>query len=203
MSEVSIHLSEIEGPLKSGQYVLNQNGIEIPFRFRSGQTDALLIIFHGGLNRKTREYPFFQPFLPIDVNQISIADPTVAEDPRLGSGWYIGAEGWNLPEKILRLVMSAADSLGLSKRIYIGASAGGFASLLYSFMDKGSIVVTANPQTHLPDYPNSHFERLRQACWPSCKTIEDFEREAPISVSSLYSKQVANQIIYIHRLNFI
>ena len=173
MSEVSIHLSEIEGPLKSGQYVLNENGIEIPFRFRSGQTDALLIIFHGGLNRKTREYPFFQPFLPIDVNQISIADPTVAEDPRLGSGWYIGAEGWNLPEKILRLVMSAADSLGLSKRIYIGASAGGFASLLYSFMDKGSIVVTANPQTHLPDYPNSHFERLRQVCWPSCKTIEE------------------------------
>ncbi|MBV7265083.1 hypothetical protein [Erythrobacter ani] len=197
MSSNSARLREINGPLKAGQYVFSDDGVSIPFRYKAGRMKALVIIFHGALNREKRDHPFFQPFLPIDVNQISISDPTLAADPELGAAWYIGGENWNLPDKLSGLIAQVARSLGAPRRVYVGASVGGYAALFYSSRDEGSVAVAANPQTHLLNYQNAQFQRLRQVCWPSCDTVEKFEQKAPISVSAIYAKPVTNRVIYL------
>lgn len=190
-------INDITKPLQTGDYTYDADGVPIQFRYKEGRIKALVISFHGALNRETRELPFFQAFLPIDVCQIAISDPTLNASDAVTMGWYLGADGWDLPAKLSQMIRQIGQTLGASRRIYVGASSGGFAALLYSSMDESSVVVAANPQTHLAHYQNASFDTFMRDCWPSCETIDDLGQLMPLSMCDVYSKVVRNRVIYI------
>lgn len=177
--------------------IINVAGCDVPIHFKRGSIDSLIVLFHGGMDRSKRDFPFFQPFLPFRAHQLSVSDPTLFEDTSLPSGWYLGAEGKNLPEALAELFRQLAEKLGAKRRIYVGGSAGGFAALLYSHYDSGSLAIPSNPQTNLETYSNSTVARLQKICWPSTKSFSEWGEVAPISLPNLYKSGFKNNVIYI------
>lgn len=178
--------------------IIIREGTRIPVRTRTGSTKALVVLFHGGMKRDKREFPFFQPFFPLSAHQMAISDPTMYADPTMPTGWYIGSEGENLPQHLSRLIQEEAERLGCTRTIYVGGSAGGFAALMYSRLHPGSIAIAANPQTRLQSYfIPSGVNLLRRVCWPSADTVEALARIAPIDVCTQYEQGFDNHVIYI------
>ena len=166
--------------------IVNIHGCDVPVHFKKGDVDALIILFHGGMDRSKRAFPFFQPFLPFRAHQISISDPTLFESASLASGWYLGAEGKNLPGALAQLFQDLSQKLNAKRRIYVGGSAGGFAALLYSHFDPGSIAIPSNPQTNLATYVNSNVAKFQETCWPSTQSFKEWNAISPISMPELY-----------------
>ncbi|MCX7565459.1 hypothetical protein OS189_03755 [Sulfitobacter sp. F26169L] len=183
--------------LSDGPVEIEIDGQKIPVAYKAGGMNSLIVLFHGALNRKTRPFPFFQPFLPINAHQIAIADVTLAEHDDLSVGWYIGSENSGLPEKIKMLIDGLVKHLGASRRVYVGGSSGGFAALHFSFLDAGSIAVAANPQTDLLAYGSASAEAFREKCWPSAKSLHELADIAPINMCKFYSKGFRNRVIYV------
>jgi hypothetical protein len=187
-----IHLSPIGGAEEQTAR------IRIPFKIKEGSGNTLVVLFHGSMKRDQRPFPFFQPFFPVPAHQISISDPTMFADPLMTTGWYLGSEGDDLPKHLSSFILEQAARLECTRRVYVGGSAGGFAALLYSNLDPGSIAIAANPQTNLKSYfIPSGIERLRRVCWPSADNLENFSHLAPLDLSNKYAQGFDNHVIYI------
>lgn len=191
-------LGNPDKPLTEGQREVMIGTIRVPLDVRVGQGETLVVLFHGGMKRDKRPFPFFQPFFPVVAHQMAISDPTMFADPSMPTGWYIGSEGEDLPRHLSALIRNEAARLGCARRIYIGGSAGGFAALMYARLDPGSIAIAANPQTRLQSYfIPSGVELFRRACWPSADSVAALARIAPIDVCAQYAQGFDNHVIYI------
>lgn len=173
-------------------------GIRVPLDVRVGRGEALVVLFHGGMKRDKRPFPFFQPFFPVTASQMAISDPTMFADPAMPTGWYVGSEGEDLPHQLSALIRDEAARLGCTRRVYVGGSASGFAALMYARLDPGSIAIAANPQTRLQSYfIPSGVDLFRRACWPSADSVEELARIAPVDVCAQYARGFDNHVIYI------
>lgn len=151
--------------------LIDVDGCVIPVRFRPGLGIDLVVLFHPALPPSRLMKPWFQGFLPLDVPQISIADPTLSTMDEVAAGWYLGGEGSGLSARIIHLVQIFAKLLGCCRRIYVGGSSGGFAALLYAGLDRGSVAIAASPQTSLDRYENSHLRKFVTQKYPLTKTL--------------------------------
>lgn len=151
--------------LRDGSLV-EVDGSIIPVRYKSGRGKDLIVLFHPALKPERLGTPWFQPFLPVGVPQVAIADPTLLSMQGVAAGWYLGGEGEGLPPKITRLVRAIAQILGCKRRVYVGGSSGGFAALLFAGLDDQSVAVAACPQTNLRCYGNSHLQNFLAQKYP-------------------------------------
>lgn len=156
--------------LREGSLV-EVDGSVIPVRYKPGRGKDLIILFHAALKPERLDTPWFQPFIPIGVPQIAVADPTLLSMQGVASGWYLGGEGEGLPEKIMRLVQAVSQCLCATRRIYIGGSSGGFAALLYAGLDVGSVAVAACPQTNLATYKNRNVGWFVEKKFPATRAL--------------------------------
>lgn len=130
------------------------DGIAVSALVQRGGNDTLVVLFHGAMNREKRVIPFHMPFLSAmpDVWQISIADPVLEKFDHLPAGWYLGWSGHRLWDQLSAAIRRFASERGCARRIYVGGSSGGFATLLYAALDPGSTAIAYNPQTDLENH---------------------------------------------------
>ncbi len=178
-----------EGPL-----IVEYRGLNIPITYKKGNSNALIVLFHGVIRRDVRKFPCYEAFLPIDAHQISIADPALLENRKIVSSWYLGVEGKDQTDIISELVQGLNDLLACRRTIYLGGSAGGFAALLYSNLHDGSVAVAVSPQVKLQTYQNRYVEMFRTTCWPSSTSLDDLEFA---DLTKLYAKNFKNYVIYV------
>lgn len=180
--------------VSGSQTVVECRGIKIPVSYQKGTTNALIVLFHGAIRRDVRKFPFYEKFLPVNAHQISIADPALLTNKEIVSSWYLGREGTNQPTVISDLVQKFSRYIGCRRTIYLGGSAGGFASLLYSSLHPGSLAVAVSPQTRLQTYQNPYVEVFRKSCWPSTTTADEI---ALSNLGRLYQKGFKNTAVIV------
>jgi hypothetical protein len=136
------------------------DGMGVSAKYKPGRGRILVVLLHAAMPPHAEKRPKFQAPLPIDAPQLSIADPSLDGHDDLASGWYLGFPGQGVPEKILTLVLEFSKKIGSTKRVYVGGSSGGFACLMLSSMDAGSLAISACPQTNLDTYKTFNLSKF-------------------------------------------
>lgn len=174
---------------------LIEDGQTYRARFRGGSGDRLIVLFHASMPAYSPNRPHFLPFFRLDVPQLSIADPTLEGHDDLSAGWYLGGAGQNVINTISRLVIDFSRFLGCHRRIYIGGSSGGFASLLYSSMDADSVAIAVCPQVDLDSYLNSHVIKLMDRCYGGYDPDTPIKQVTGVDLMTTYSGDFRNSAI--------
>lgn len=187
--------------LKPGSHEIRLmlNGLAVCFKLtRVADCDKMVVNFHGAINRATRSYPTYnKPFRSLsDVNQLSVADPSMQLDRPFNIAWYAGHEGFNTQEILTQALMQFREALEIRRTVYFGSSGGGFAALYFSHADPESIVVAANPQTRIARYHARLVTEYRTQCWPRLKANGDIEQVTCADVRPLYEGGFQNTVIY-------
>lgn len=160
---------------------------------------ALVVLFHGAIQRTKRKIPSFMPFRSgvtgQMAHQLSVADPTLHLHPRLSLAWYAGAPGLLLQNLLPPFFRSLHDALQVERTVFMGSSGGGFAALNYSWHLPGSLAVVQVPQTNAYTYHRAGaMERYREL-WR--RPLEQ-QQDAPVlDLSKKYSVKVPGAIVYI------
>jgi pimeloyl-ACP methyl ester carboxylesterase len=171
---------------------------------RERRAAAMLVNFHGAVDRKTRTLPVFINFLPGLAglaHQVSIADPSVLDDGATNIAWYAGDAGFDAQAVLPAMFASLADELGADRTLYFGTSGGGFAALYYAHQHPNSFAVAGNPQVAIERYHLGHaIRRYREQYWP------DLGQDAPLTdvtcadLAPLYAKGFDNTVIYVQSI---
>lgn len=114
------------------------------------------VFFSGAIsNRTTQMGPFFSGVgmtKRLDLPLISVADPSLDDDPELKLGWYLGGPSDNFGENLVRALDVLQRILG-TELILIGGSGGGFAALSAGLETKiPTTTFVWNPQTDIFEY---------------------------------------------------
>lgn len=164
-------------------------------KYRRGRGDKLLVLFHPAMPAYSSNRPYFLPFFPLDVPQLSISDPTLEGRSDLPAGWYLGAAGQDVVNTVSRLAMDFSRFLECRKRIYIGGSSGGFASLLYSSLDEASIAIAACPQIDLDTYMTSPVRAWVHRCYGELLPSTTIKQLTGVDLLSTYSGDFKNSAL--------
>lgn len=169
---------------------------------RPGAT-ALLILFHGAVDLKTRTPPIFmRPSREMleTMHCLSIADPSIRPGLDINIAWYAGDRDFETRRHLPQVIGAVSDALGISRRIYHGASAGGFAALLHSHGDPDGVAVVLNPQTDIEAYNEFVLRRYRARVWPDLPADQPLSTVIQSNVCDLYRQGAANRVIYLQSL---
>lgn len=118
-------------------------------------SDALVVSFHGALNRASTILPRFERFKSIRTEAASglyFADPALQLNPKLELAWFTGDVRTDLYGIIARIVDTVAQRIGANKVVLVGSSGGGTAALQVGSYLNGVVVVAFNAQTTIPGY---------------------------------------------------
>ena len=177
-------------------------GTKIPLRVRPGAAHArnALFLFHGAVDRATREVPAFAPFLPDlsdQVHQIAISDPSILARDGFGMSWYAGHEGFAGQDILRRLIAEIAEALNARRLLFFGSSGGGFGALYFSWHFPDSFCICACPQTSMHSYYSGHILRYRESCWPALADNDALAGTVCTDVTALYKQGFPNFVIYL------
>lgn len=168
------------------------SGMKVRAKYRGGRGRKLLVLLHAAMPAHSTNRPYFQTFLPVDVPQISISDPTLEGHDELASGWYVGHDGLLAGPRIHELIVKVAERIGSTERIYLGGSSGGFAAMHLSSLDGGSVAIALCPQTNLDTYNTSWVRRFRDSCFPRLSPDDLIMDHIGINLKSYYSNPIKN-----------
>lgn len=182
--------------------ILKYKGVEIPIFFRPAatQSNAVIFTFHGAVNRKERELPIFGPILPeliASAHQVAIFDISLFRHDATRVAWYAGHDELDLQSLLKEVFQQISQVLECTRKIYFGSSSGGFAALFYSWHDKGSIAISANPQIKLEAYYEKYTDQFLKNHWPNKKSFSDLDAQITTSLTKLYETKTSNTVIYI------
>lgn len=130
--------------------------------------DTTVVVFHAALTDSCTPLPIFagaSMLKPLDVNLVQVADPGLYADDGLTIGWFAGSAHHPVQRELVTVLEKVFDELGGSRRVFFGASAGGFAALYYGSSFPGSSVVCVNPQTILSNFTREHQEDYCLKAW--------------------------------------
>ena len=171
------------------------SGNTIRVRFRSGQGSILAVLFHPAGPPNALNRPYFLPFLPLPIPQISISDPTLEDNGHLACGWYLGHKDKNLPRILSNFLTKFSNFLGLKNRIFIGGSSGGFAAALYASMDPKSLCIAVCPQTDLDDYESLIVKEFKTTLFPNSNDQQMIKDLTSTDLREIYSGKLDNSLI--------
>ncbi|UQN28084.1 hypothetical protein [Brachybacterium kimchii] len=143
----------------------------VDFYAKLEPSDELYVSLHGAVDPGPARYPHFRRVESMRDRVsafLSIADPTLelSEREDFGIGWYTGGPGWDPMDAVESIVRQALAAVGAKYVMFIGSSAGGFASLRASVRFPASIAFVQDPQTDVGAYYSGHRNRLFECCWP-------------------------------------
>ena len=193
-------LSELTGTLSEKPFRLEASGVGIPMAFRRGRKHSLAVVFHGAVSRQKRKIPYLSPFMPpaeCDAHQLVISDPSMELPGTFAASWYCGHAGFPLQSILPPLLKEIAAALGVKRTVYLGASSGGFAALLYSWHHHGSVAVAANPQTSFKNYIQGPIDSYRSECWPGLADNAELRDKIECDLPALYARGFENTVVYV------
>lgn len=166
---------------------------------RQKDCKCLIVLFHGALSRRNgAEVPAFLNFrreLSSQAHQISIADPGLEAENKVGIGWFVGSNRNPAQQLLPEFFRKVYEDLGLERVIFAGSSAGGFGAMYYSWNLPGSVVCASVPQTNIWEYPESGRRQFLRDCWPD--GTEGVPNAPVLDLQDLYSTAVPNTVVYI------
>lgn len=141
-----------------------------PIQYEVDATEGLplLVFFHG---RKSPNVKL--PYLVgkglssgHSVSRLSISDPSLDFSAENTIGWFAGNISHpNLQDDIAALVTKVAEDYKASRIVFVGGSAGGFASLVLASYFPESIALVWNPQTDIFKYYRKFVDFYIDSCW--------------------------------------
>lgn len=180
------------------QYVDIGGDSPVPMRARPAHgANALILLFHGAVNRAVRPFPSFLGYrrgVYPHAHQVALADPVVALSERLTTGWFAGSESTPLQQLLPPVLGQLVESIGVSKIIFTGSSAGGLAALYYSWHFPGSTAVVTVPQTNVYVYPRRSREVYLEVAWPK---LSASEYRPCLDLRDIYRHGMDNTIVYL------
>lgn len=181
-------------PSSTSPVVVDYEGLKLPVHYRRGSNQTLIIVFHGAVDQSKRPLPFFQPHFTVaaGAHQLAISDPTLSRSTELKAAWFAGAHDLPLQQVLPRFFMRLAELLKVKRTIYFGASAGGFAALLYSHAHPNSLALAANPQVNLLNYLEAPISLYRTTCWPEAADNPALAKLTCVNLADLYASSVPN-----------
>ncbi len=160
----------------------NFNGAPLDVRLHRYEPGAPLVIcFHGAVrNRHSSTDLYFGSKLRLCVRTsvASIVDPALSAGRQAVTSWYAahvdGESGQAVVQEAVEGLVSATAS---SRPIFVGGSAGGFASMYFATLFENSVAVAVNPQVDLVSYWARQSggdlpEGVRDA-WPNCSAASE------------------------------
>lgn len=173
----------------NGNQRISTPSYPIDIQIDGRKSKPLIVFLHG---RKAPEVKL--PYLTgagitsgLDVSRLSISDPSLYIDSNLSIAWYTGSSSQpELQRDIVGIVKKVAAELEATRIIFVGGSAGGFASAVFSHQIEDSVALIWNPQTEVLKYYKKFVDSYLDFCWPGgTKSI-------PNDVVTSITKQYAN-----------
>ena len=126
--------------------------------------DKCMIFSNGAVDPKKNKPPVYMRSSwtgDIDASTIFIDDPTL-HGTNLRLGWGQGSSDTFHLEEIADILENLLDKMDVQAEdtYFFGSSAGGFMSLYYSVLIKGSTAVVNNPQTKVLNYLAPHVKNM-------------------------------------------
>ncbi len=180
-------------------FIIDGQQINTKFWHNKDEPETLLVGFHGAVNREKRQIPALLPFVPSRYShshQLMIGDPSLRCDDNLSVSWYAGDEQFNTQRSLVEFINTIIGNLNIKKIVFLGGSAGGFASLYYSYHFENSIALVANPQTSIDNYYDKHVKLYKEACWPNLSSSHKIGDLICSNICNLYKNNFKNTIIY-------
>lgn len=187
-----------------GQYSITYNGCPIDIKYEDRSSETTTIFFHASLGSKIRKLPVFSGSRfseEITSNRLFISDPTLNLYGDIRLSWYAGAEEIKNLQATLSQVIKFITAG--KRRIYFGASGGGFASLVYSAMDSNSFAISVNPQTNIKDYNPGPVAAWTNQAWGLTNSPRKITAMPPVitNTQKIYSEQIENHVAYVQNIN--
>lgn len=198
----TMQLNDLLASQTAAAGIVRFNGIDFPITFTPAinPTDKIIMKFHGAVKRTVRPIPVFvpaDPALQLNWHQLSISDPLLKVHKELNISWFCGDEARNVQDIIGAFLREVAQLLECKTRVYFGASGGGFAALLNSARDVGSVAVAMNPQTILQNYFLLTQKKYLSDCWPNAATMAEISQKRVVDLREVYREAPGNTVIYI------
>ena len=151
-----------------GRFRIMEHNVTADFEFEGAQKQPLLVILHGRKGPRVH-----LPYLSgrhivegINVARLSISDPSLYLDESLSISWFTGnSSAPNLQMSLARVIQEIANRINASKVIFLGGSAGGFASLVFAHLIPNSLAIVWNPQTDIAKYYPRFYREYLNICW--------------------------------------
>lgn len=211
-ANVVTHYQDVESFLSSesipaGILSINEQGIPIDILNSDIGADVTIVFFHGAIEPKHS-----LPVLTgqgisggLIANRLFISDPSLYLTDQLALSWYAGNSRQPLQKLLPRIISRIIRQHGASRVIFFGGSGGGFASMYYSSVFPGSLVIAFNPQTSVTRYINrsvrayaTHAYGISEDEYDPISQIPD----APVlDLCRLYERKMDNTVLYIQNAN--
>lgn len=168
--------------------------------FAKTSTEKRLFILLGGAasSRDFSKFPNFNRWSWADLFPgmvLSIADPTLAADPALLLGWYVGTSGINVSKELAALVTRVAIANGIDRSniIFYGSAGGGFAAMMLApLVGGGATAVAINPQTRIIKYAKGPLNAFILAAFPGLKPeAAEMEHVGRLSAIHVWSNEIS------------
>ncbi len=173
---------------------------------RNHHSDKLVVFGSGAYNAEKMKPPIFQRYSwssEFAQSTIFYNDPTLYHGV-MNLGWGQGKEERFYLEElsaILRVMMKMMN-IPSEKTLFYGSSAGGFMSLVLAGFIKGSSALVNNPQTIIPNYYQSHVNKMLKAVHPTLSRQEIMEKyQERLHILEFYKKiKFMPKITYLQNL---
>lgn len=194
----SLEKFERTSEIKNGRHRIESSN-PIDFEVDAYNGRPLVVVLHG---RKAPEVVL--PYISgrgitadLDVSWLGISDPSLYIDRNLSIGWHSGsAQQPFLQQELRRLVEGIAAATSAPRIIFVGGSAGGFASLLLSSLIHDSYAVVWNPQTDIEQYYKRFVDEYIQKCWSG--NLDAMRRSTITSVVDSYrTDEPNNKVVFL------
>ncbi|MDO5747739.1 MAG: hypothetical protein Q4P66_08815 [Actinomycetaceae bacterium] len=193
---------ENEG-FRSGRHSILYDDFPLDIQFKHRRSKALIVVFHAAKSGDIT-LPWFSGrglVGKLNASRLSISDPSLYIDSDLNVGWHAGnCLQPHLQDDLIRIVRRIYEYTGASKLLFLGASAGGFASLLCSYHFKGSTAVVMNPQTSIGEYFQPSVDAYTRIAWKKA-SLEEIPNHVVHNLLPLYREGTPNKIVYFQNQN--
>ncbi|WP_088042754.1 glycosyl transferase family 2 [Bacillus sp. EAC] len=162
---------------------IDWDNVKYEFLIRANSSSNELLVFGSGAYDPAKmKPPIFQRHSwteHFDSNMIYYNDPTLYLG-EMSLGWGHGNDETFFLERMAKIIEKLMKKLTVKaeETLFYGSSGGGFMSMILAGFIKGSKALVNNPQTIIPNYYQSHVNRLLEAAHPTISTEESVKKYA-------------------------
>lgn len=192
-----------EAVVPPGVLTINYNDLPLDILNIDRGSANTLVIFHSSLSPRMQTLPVFsgqQLSSDLNMNLISLSDPSLVLDDNLNLTWFLGNRKQDLIATLPGIIEHVLASHRGARPIYFGASGGGFAALLYSRNNADAITIVANPRIDLGAPPMQDLgPYLRQCFGVAGRTpaLRIMRENIVMRMQSLYKEGNSNKVLYV------
>ena len=158
-------------------------------------SNNLVVVFHAAADPKTFTLPIFvgQSIThDLEASVLYVSDPSL--DFGIPIGWFSGDKKRQLQVDLARLIRHIATECCCENIVFLGSSAGGFASLFYGHKFPGSLSIAINPQTNIDAYHSDKVSTYYNACWGGTPPAPD---QVVSNLLELYDSSFPNYVLFL------